>query len=85
MSSYGNPEHCELYLAPLSGSDVLRMTLNKNVVFGKLNASKPTAKIKTGSIEQMWKKQCIFLTLPYWELNFIQHNLNHMNIEKKCL
>ncbi|XP_073137124.1 uncharacterized protein [Henckelia pumila] len=57
MSSYGKPEHRELDLVPLSGSDVLRMTLNKNVVFGKSSASKPAAKIKTGSMEQMWRKK----------------------------
>ncbi|KAG6536569.1 hypothetical protein ZIOFF_001627 [Zingiber officinale] len=41
MPSYGKPELRELDLAPLLGSDVLRMTLNKNVIFGKSNASKP--------------------------------------------
>ncbi|XP_073137959.1 uncharacterized protein [Henckelia pumila] len=82
MSSYGKPEHRELDLVPLSGSDVLRMTLNKNVVFGKSSASKPAAKIKTGSMEQMWRKKSIFFSLPYWEFNLIRQNLDPMHIEK---
>lgn len=82
MLSYGQPEQRELDLAPLSGSDVLRMTLNKNVIFGKSNASKPNVRMKTGSIEQMWRKQSIFFSLPYWEFNLIRHNLDPMHIEK---
>ena len=58
------------------------MTLNKNVVFCKSNASKPFVRIKTGSIEQMWRKQSIFFSLPYWEFNLIRHNLDPMHIEK---
>ncbi|XP_073057930.1 uncharacterized protein [Primulina eburnea] len=82
MASYGKPELRELDLKPLSGSDVLEMTLNKNVLFGKSNASKPTVRIKTGSIEQMWRKRSIFFSLPYWEFNLIRHNLDPMHIEK---
>ena len=58
------------------------MTLNKNVIFGKSNASKPNVRIKKGSIEQMWRKQSIFFSLPYWEFNLIRHNLDPMHIEK---
>ncbi|XP_042472278.1 uncharacterized protein LOC122054932 [Zingiber officinale] len=82
MPSYGKLELRELDLAPLLGSDVLRMTLNKNVIFGKSNASKPNVRIKTRSIEQMWRKQSIFFSLPYWEFNLIRHNLDPMHIEK---
>ncbi|XP_042405093.1 uncharacterized protein LOC121995413 [Zingiber officinale] len=82
MTSYGKPEKRELDLTPLSGSDVLQMTQNRNVVFGKSNISKPLVRTKTGSTEQMWRKQSIFFTLPYWEFNLIRHNLDSMHIEK---
>lgn len=60
MASYGKREQRELDLTPLSGSDVLSMTKYKNVVYGKSNASKPAARVKTGSMEQMWRKRSIF-------------------------
>ncbi|XP_073120779.1 uncharacterized protein [Henckelia pumila] len=82
MPSYGKPEHRELDLTPLSGSDVLQMTQNRDVIFGKSNISKPSVRAKIGSIEQMWRKQSIFFTLPYWEFNLIRHNLDPMHIEK---
>ncbi|XP_073133714.1 uncharacterized protein [Henckelia pumila] len=82
MTSYGKPEQHHLDLMPLSGSEVLLMTQNRNVVFGKSNASKPSTRVQTGSIEQMWRKQSIFFSLPYWEFNLIRHNLDPMHIEK---
>ncbi|XP_075515529.1 uncharacterized protein LOC142550176 [Primulina tabacum] len=82
MTSYGKPEQRELDLKPLSGSDVIQMTQNRNVVFGKSNISKPSVRAKTGSTEQMWRKRSIFFTLPYWEFNLIRHNLHPMHIEK---
>ncbi|XP_073133910.1 uncharacterized protein [Henckelia pumila] len=82
MASYGKPERRELDLAPLSGSNVLSMTRYRNVVYGKSNASKPATRVKTGSMEQMWRKRSIFFSLPYWEFNLIRHNLDPMHIEK---
>ncbi|XP_073152985.1 uncharacterized protein [Henckelia pumila] len=82
IASYVKPEHRELNLTPLSGYDVVQMTQNRNVVFGKSKASKPSVRAKTGSIEQMWRKRSIFFTLPYWEFNLIWHNLDPMHIEK---
>lgn len=82
VASYEKPEQRELDLTPLSGSDVLSMTQYKNVVYGKSNASKPAARVKTGSMEQMWRKRSIFFSLPYWEFNLIRHNLDPMHIEK---
>ncbi|XP_073059823.1 uncharacterized protein [Primulina eburnea] len=82
MASYGKQEQRELDLKPLSGSDVLSMTQYKNVVYGKSNASKPASRVRTGSVEQMWRKRSIFFSLPYWEFNLIRHNLDPIHIEK---
>jgi len=69
----------------LSASDLLEQlrhvpqaTPGKHVNFGG-------KKRKRGPLELNWSKKSIFYRLPYWSQLRLQHNLDVMHIEEKCV
>ena len=58
------PKHC-------TGSDVLEMVKDLEVVFGKGPGSQPVP--SDNGLAPMWKKKSIFWELPYWEVLDVRH------------
>jgi hypothetical protein len=61
----------------LTGHEVYEMVKDVHVVLGK---QKRTG--KNTKEDDMWKKQSIFLELPYWKELDVCHSIDVMHIEK---
>jgi len=67
------PKHC-------TGSDVLEMVKDLEVVFGKGPGSQPIS--SENGLAPMWKKKSIFWELPYWEVLDVCHAIDVMHLTK---
>jgi len=63
-----------------TGSDVLEMVKDLEVVFGKGPGSQPVS--SDNRLAPMWKKKSIFWELPYWEVLDVHHAIDVMHLMK---
>ena len=66
-----------------TGSDVLEMVKDLEVVFGKGPGSQPVP--SDNGLAPMWKKKSIFWELPYWEVLDVRHAIDMMHLTKNLL
>ena len=63
-----------------TGSDVLEMVKDLEVVFGKGLGSQPVP--SDNGLAPMWKKKSIFWELSYWEVLDVRHTIDVMHLTK---